>query len=137
LSFGCGQRLRCEIARTGSSIDLHIDLSRIATDPLVKKVAGEAGLDVRKLLLAWGDWELVCTVTTDRLEPLLSVMKRLGCPVFSIGHVTEGKGNVWFHDQDKVGRLSYVASERFTSRSYFSHGLRNYLACMRNEPLYY
>ena len=126
-----------EIARTGSNIDLHIDLSRIAIDPLVNKVAVEAGLDVRKLLLAWGDWELVCTATPDRLSPLLSVMKTLGCPVFSIGHVTKGKGNVWFYDQDKIGRLSYVASERFTSRSYFSHGLKNYLACMRNEPLYF
>lgn len=126
-----------EIARTGSNIDLHIDLSKITIDPLVKKIAIEAGLDVRKLLLSWGDWELVCTATTDRLDPLLSVMQTLNCPIFSIGHVTEGKGNVWFHDQDKIGRLTYVASERFTSRSYFSHGLRNYLACMRNEPLYY
>ena len=39
------------------------------------------------------------------------------------------------HDEMGTGILNYVASERFTSRSYFTHGIEQYIEILRNEPL--
>jgi len=125
-----------EIARASNRIDVHVDLSDVEPDPLVKKIADVAGLDVCKLMLSWGNWELVCTIADEKLDAFREVMAGLGCPVSAVGWITEGKGNVWFHDRSGTGRLTYLASERFTRRSYFSHGLDGYLSAMRREPLF-
>lgn len=125
-----------EIARAGDRIDVHIDLSEIKPDPIVKKIADVAEIDVRKLMLSWGDWEIVCTVADNNLGDLQEVMRKLGCPVSIVGFIAHGNGDVWFHDQTGTGRLTYIASERFTRQSYFSHGLNSYLNVMREEPLF-
>ena len=125
-----------EIAQSGKDIDVSLDLSHVTTDPIVKKVAEMINIDVRKLMFAWGDWELVCTVEDHKLEQLKEVMKTYNCPVSVVGSVTQGTGNVWFTDGANKGRLNYVVSERFSKKSYFSHGLENYLHIMKTEPLY-
>ncbi len=126
-----------EIACNSNWVDVHVDLSEVEPDSLVKKVANSAGIDVRKLMLSWGNWELVCTVADRDLDVLHEIMTGLGCPVSIVGWITEGKGDVWFHDSTGTGRLTYLASERFTKRSYFLHGLDSYLSAMRREPLFH
>jgi len=125
-----------EIARASRAVDLHIDLAGVTPHPLVQRVAEADAIDARKLMLAWGDWELVCTVADDDLDRLKAVMAEMGCPISVVGSVRPGDGKVWFHDQSGAGPLSYVASERFTGLSYFSHGLENYLNFMRQSPLF-
>lgn len=125
-----------EIARAGRDIDLHIDLSEVTPEPAVQRVAEATGIDVRKLLLAWGDWELVCTVEPIRLERVRERMAEFGCPVSVVGWVSAGTSQVWFHDPTRRGLLSNFASERFTSGSYFSHGLDVYVRILRNRPLF-
>jgi thiamine-monophosphate kinase len=118
-----------------SRVDVHIDLSEVAVDPLVTKVAHAVDLDVRKLLLAWGDWQLVCTAPLAAVHDLRTAMADLGCPVHEIGWVAAGAGRVWHHDQDGSAQLNFVASERFSPRSYFTHGIEQYAATLRKEPL--
>jgi thiamine-monophosphate kinase len=125
-----------EIARTSQGVDVHLDFSQVQPHPLVLRVAGKAKIDVRKLMLAWGDWQLVCTVRKEKLSILKKIMKGLECPVSVVGHLEPGTGQVWYHDGKGTGRLSFVASERFTPHSYFSHGLASYLKIMRQTPLY-
>jgi thiamine-monophosphate kinase len=124
-----------EIARAGKQIDVHIDLSEVEPHPLVNKVADVADIDPRKLMLSWGGWELVCTVTESALPVLREVLAEFDCPIATVGWITEGNGKAWFHDKSAMGQLTYIASERFTRRSYFSHGLEAYLDIMRQAPL--
>ena len=124
-----------ELARCGSNIDIHLDLSDIQPDVAVLRVAKQFGVDVRKLLLAWGDWELVCTTEPINIPRLNNAMTRLGCPVNVVGWVGKGSGNVWLHESAGTRPLAYVASERFSIHSYFSHGLESYLRTMVNTPL--
>jgi thiamine-monophosphate kinase len=125
-----------EISTCGPDIDLHIDLRDVDVNPVVRRACDAAGIDVRKVLLSWGDWELVCTTSREQLPALREAMAMLDCPVATVGWVSPGNGNVWYHDERATGRLRYVASERFTKRSYFSHGLEGYLEIMKREPLY-
>jgi thiamine-monophosphate kinase len=118
-----------------SGVDVHLDLSDVAVDPLVAALADAAGIDVRKLLLAWGDWQLVCTVAPDRVDAVRAAMAGLGCPVHEVGWVSAGTGEVWLHEPDGTAPLNHVASERFTARSYFTHGIAAYAEILRAEPL--
>jgi thiamine-monophosphate kinase len=124
-----------EIARASSGVDIYLDLADTEPDPLVSKVAELAHLDVRKLMLSWGNWELVTTVTVEKLARLSELMANLGCPVSVVGTVEQGSGKVWLRNEYSLEQLNYLASERFTKRSYFSHGLDRYLQSMRREPL--
>jgi thiamine-monophosphate kinase len=123
-----------EIARSGKDIDLHLDLAKVQPDPGVLNVANAFDIDVRKLLFAWGDWQLVTTVEEKHFDQLRAVMAELGCPVTDVGWITSGKGNVWVHDHQETRRLTYLASERFTRQSYFSYGLESYLRTLINTP---
>jgi thiamine-monophosphate kinase len=124
-----------ELARCGSGIDLHIDLSNVVPDPVVDRVARAAEIDIRKLLLAWGDWQLVCTIAEGDLDSVHAMMSDLGCPVWVVGRVREGAGQVWLQDAGRQYRMAYLASERFTRQSYFSHGLSACLRAFRDQPL--
>ena len=86
-----------ELARRGREIDLHIDLADVPAEPAVAQVAEAFDLDVRKLLLAWGDWELVCTVEEA---------VKLGADAVSV-HINLGADT----DKDMLRQLGFV-SER-------------------------
>lgn len=125
-----------EIA-TQSRVDLDIDLDRLAPSDTVIAVAESVGVDARKLMIAWGDWQLVCTVKRERLAEIRKVMAELGCPVTEVGRVSEGKGLVWAHDREgRRGLLGDFASTRFSSSSYFTHGLEEYEQRLRNRQLF-
>ena len=124
-----------EIARSGKGIDINLDFSAFVPDPLVGQIAAAARIDVRKLLLSWGNWELVATIDPRDLSIVQTLMADLGCPVQVVGSVTEGHGQVWLANNGEPQPLNYVASERFSKRSYFSHGLAGYLHILRDEPL--
>jgi thiamine-monophosphate kinase len=118
-----------------SGIDLHADLEALEAEPIVTSVARACDIDVRKLLLAWGDWQLVCTADPRDVGDIRASMAELGCPVWEVGWTTDGAGRVWLHDSDGTRRLNYVASERFSSRSYFTHGIERYADILRDQPL--
>jgi hypothetical protein len=117
-------------------VDLNIDLDRLDPSDTVSAVAKAIGVDARKLMIGWGDWQLVCTAECERLEEIHKVMAGLGCPVTEVGWVSEGKGLVWAHDgQGRRGLLGDFASTRFSSSSYFTHGLEEYEQRLLNRQL--
>jgi thiamine-monophosphate kinase len=125
-----------EIARSSPSIDILIELDRLAPEPIVQEVAVKSGIHPHKLMLAWGDWELVCTVAHDKIPSLHSAMAELGCPVTVVGRTLgNGNGRVLARDGEREGPLANLASERFTSSSYFSYGLGGYVRRLRNTSL--
>ena len=118
------------------NLNFLIDLSNIEPDPIVKKISDSIDIDYRKVMLSWGDWELVCTILPENLPKLQKLMNEINCPVYCLGKVESGTGKVWFKDKDESGELNYIASERFTQFSYFSHGIKDYFVKMQQEPLY-
>jgi thiamine-monophosphate kinase len=118
-----------------SGVDVHIDLNEVRADPVVSAVAEASGLDVRKLLLAWGDWQLLATAAPSAVGEIRAAMANLACPVWEIGWIGRGDGRVWLHEPGRTASLNYVASERFSPRSYFTHGIERYAAMLREQPL--
>lgn len=122
-----------EIAQSAKNIDIQLDLSNVTVDHVVEKVAQASGIEIEKILLSWGDWQLVCT--TSKLNELKEVFEKLNTPIHIVGKVVEGSGNVLINKDGKNGKLNYVASERFDESSFFSFGLDAYLEKMKKLPL--
>jgi thiamine-monophosphate kinase len=118
-----------------NQVDIEVKAESLNPDPIVSQIAEAAQVDSRKLMLSWGDWELVCTVPPEHLDQVRSMMKSLGTTCTDIGEVCPGTGKVWLIQRSQKGLLTNLASERFSGTSFFTHGLDAYLNFLRNEPL--
>jgi thiamine monophosphate kinase len=128
--IGC---LRELAMRNGVNIVVESDLLR--PHPAVKEVASMAGIDVRKLMLSWGDWQLVCTVRSQAISQIRNLMQSLGTTCFDIGEVQAGVGTVYLREEDRLEEITNFANERFSGTSFFTHGLEAYIDFLRNQPL--
>lgn len=126
-----------DIATASKNVDVHVDLANVEADPLLEEAASLTGIDVRKLMLSWGDWQLVCTVNEQDLTAFREIIETMENQACVVGWVSKGDGTVWYHDQEQTGKLNYIAGERFSPMSYFSHGIEGYIEMLRREPLYH
>jgi thiamine-monophosphate kinase len=116
-------------------LDLMVDGAALVPDEPVREVAGQLGVDPRKLLLSWGNWELVFTVRRDATEVMLDLAREHNFPAAIIGEMREGAGEVWLTSADEKYRLTDFSSERFTNTSYFTHGVKSYMEWLIDAPL--
>lgn len=123
-----------EIAHV-NGVDIVLDAGALCGHPAVSRVAEAAGVDVRKLLLSWGNWELVTTVRPGSVPAVRAALAPLGTSVTEVGEVTAGSGLVWVRQETGTERLNNFASERFSRTSLFSHGLEAYWTFLRDTPL--
>lgn len=118
-----------------SGLDIHIDLGRTVVHPAVQSIAAHAEFDIAKLLLGWGDWQIVCTCDPGRFAELAEAMSVLNCPVHKVGWTARGNGSVWLHEASGTSALIGLPNERFTNGSYFAHDIASYLSLLRSTPL--
>ena len=131
---GLANSLR-ELAQANPSIDFHLDFSDVQIHPAVAEIAKAVEFDVRRLQMAWGDWQLVCTCNQSRVIEVLSALSHLGCPVSSAGWTSEGNGQVWYHDESGTAPLLGLTAEQFTPESYFAQSVYEYSSVLRRTPL--
>ncbi|MEV4170099.1 AIR synthase related protein [Nonomuraea sp. NPDC049709] len=111
-----------ELARRNRG-SIHLDESLLAPSAPVAYVAEALRVDPRSLMLAWGNWELVVTTPPGRLDALMALAARHGTTCRQIGELRDPKDHLVLLDGEEVTDFS---SERFTNRSYFTHGLNSY-----------
>jgi thiamine-monophosphate kinase len=128
--IGCLQELASK-----NSMDVIVEASLLHPHPVVESAASATAIDPRKLMLSWGDWQLVCTAPPARVRPIQALMKSLGTPCYEIAYLTEGDGRVLLHEENKRAVISNFASERFCATSFFTHGLDAYIEFLRKQPL--
>ncbi|MCE5197370.1 MAG: thiamine-phosphate kinase [Armatimonadota bacterium] len=120
---------------TANSVDIIIAGISLRSNRTVERVAKSAMIDPRKLMLAWGSWELVCTIRPDALSTLQKLMLPFGTTISAIGEVQHGTGKVWFEENEQTRELTNFASERFSATSMFTYGLDAYMEWFLSEPL--
>jgi thiamine-monophosphate kinase len=118
-----------------NAVDIIIDSTSLIPDPAVDEIADQMRLDPRKLMLAWGNWELVFSVRPQSVDRLLELARVHGFPISVIGEMHKGNGQVWLAGERDRGKLNNFASERFTGTSYFTHGLKTYMRWLIETPL--
>jgi thiamine monophosphate kinase len=122
-----------ELAVT-NNVDIILEGSRLDPHPIVKAAAQASKIDPRKLMLSWGDWQLVCTASAANVEQAVSLVRQMGTPCYDIGHVVAGKGEVLLEEDGMRKHVTNFASERFAATSFFTHGLEAYVQVLRDQP---
>lgn len=117
-----------------SQMDIYLDFEKVYCEPVVSKVANRAGIDIRKLMLMWGDWQLVCTIPEDKINQLDYELRNLQTPYSIVGRTKSGTGKVLIRDGEEYKTLNKIDSERFSKASYFSHGIHTAFD-LENIPL--
>jgi thiamine-monophosphate kinase len=115
--------------------DFVLDGSLLRPHQTVAAVAHRLGIDGRKLMLSWGNWELVLTVPAEKLRGLNDLAAAQGFTCTPIGRVRPGPGYVLLDEDGAVLPVVNFASERFTGTSYFTHGLEAYADWLLGQPL--
>jgi len=118
-----------------NQVDVIVESSSMIPHPAVRQVAASANLDPKKLMLSWGNWELIVTIRPNAVDEVRSIMESLGTHFQDIGKIREGTGKVWIEEEGRYNLLTNFASERFCSTSFFTHGLDKYLEFLKSEPL--
>lgn len=118
-----------------NQVDIILNDTSLRPHSAVQQVSTLAGIDARKLMLSWGNWELVCTVSPENYEKAKVLIESLGTPFADIGEACKGTGKVLIEQESRLGLLANFASERFCATSFFTHGLNSYVDLLRNTPL--
>jgi thiamine-monophosphate kinase len=118
-----------------NGLDVIIDGAALVPDPAVSEVASALSIDPRKLMLSWGNWELVLTVSPESADSIQRLADKHQFPLSFIGTTREGTGSVLLATGESLHQVTNFASERFTGTSYFTHGLRSYMELLIDAPL--
>jgi thiamine-monophosphate kinase len=119
--------------RNGTDIVIHDDL--LVPEPCVSAAAAQVGVDPRKLMLSWGNWELVFTVPQNRFDDLHDLAQANNLPIAAVGEMRQGPGSVLLTRNGELAPLVNLASERFSRTSYFTHGIGAYADWLMQSPL--
>lgn len=118
-----------------NSVDAVLDFSTVHWDPEVLKVSQLLGIEAIRLSLGWGDWQLVGTVPRDMYNTLAQAMSAINTPVHVIGRIIPGNGAVYFRQDERLGLMSPIDSERFSNKSWFTKGIDSYIDDLLKTPL--
>jgi len=119
-----------------NGLDVHLDAEHWEPHPLVCRIADATGVDIAKIMLSWGDWQLVVTVPPGRKFALENLMHDLETRTTLLGRMSSGAGRVWLDSAMGWQELENLASERFSKRSYFTGGIRAYMDWFISAPLF-
>lgn len=116
-------------------LGLTIDSGSIEVLPLVERVAKELELNPLRLLLGFGNMELVCCARPES-EPLLrDIARRERVAVTSLGLVDD-TGGINLRMGKLVAKMGSFDNERFTPASQFTAGLAAYEQHLLSAPLW-
>jgi len=117
---------------------LDVCLTEFEPSSLVTKVASRFNLPALKLMLSWGDWQLVATIREETQAEFEGLTQSFNTPVTLIGKMRPGSGCVRSQADGSIKQIaSKQASERFTRTSYFTYGTATeFVDWFMQEPLF-
>jgi thiamine-monophosphate kinase len=119
----------------GQGLGFRIDPSMIDYPEIVLEVAALAGIEPIRLLLGFGDMQLVAAVSTGELELVKATAAAYGQGILTLGVVTDA-GRLEMIDKGKAREISRFDNERLTSDSQFTAGFAMYRKRLLEQPLF-
>lgn len=118
----------------GSGLGMLIDEGVMELDPLVEKVSRARGVDPVRLVFGFGDLQLICTISPERVDAATQALRHKGIGLTRLGVVTADPG-FFLRTGGRTRRLVNLDNERFTVASQFTGGLEAYRKRLLEEPL--
>ena len=124
------------LAELGRVNKLDVYLNELEPSPLVYKVASRLDISPLKLMLSWGDWQLVATIREETQHEFEALAGSFNTPVTFIGRMKPGVGHVRSQATGTARQLANLSSERFTATSYFTYGTAEFVDWFIKAPLF-
>jgi thiamine-monophosphate kinase len=119
-----------------NNISIEVTLSKNDSNNIYNNIYSSGSLDVLTALLAWGDWQLLCSVKRKDYSKVEELLQYEGVPYTKIGNVVSNikDGDVFVHDglKKKSADKSLINS-RFSDSSYFTHGFKAVIKNLKKE----
>jgi thiamine-monophosphate kinase len=124
-----------ESIRLGTGLGFELELQdSLVTHSSARDVAIRLGIEPVRLVLGWGDWQLVTVCAEENRDSLEACLSQLDVPWSKIGRVaSENRVSASYGEQR--GSLMRLDSQRFTSDSWLTSGLDGYVNGLMGEPI--
>ena len=131
-SDGLYYALHCLTVSQG--LGFRLDRSMIHFPEVVNEVAALADVDPLRLLLGFGDLQLVLAVAEEDLDTIGGAVQAVNERMLVLGVVTD-TGRLELAESGSICELSNFDNERLTTESQFTAGLLAYEKRLLNRPL--
>ena len=118
-----------------NQLDVHLVESAMRPSSLVEKVASRLDVSHLKLMLSWGDWQLVVTIRPESQAAFERLTESMGTSATLIGKMTPGCGRVLSQVMGQTRQLANLSSERFSAQSYFMQDMMTFIDWFIQAPL--
>lgn len=109
-----------------SGVSIEIDVGKL------RRIGPSAGdVDPARLVLGWGDWNVLCSLDAKHIDDGQRLCSALGLSLEPIGRCTEGTG-VFLRSGSHSVRAPRLESERFSRDSWFIEGIDGYIQRLLN-----
>jgi thiamine-monophosphate kinase len=119
----------------GQGLGFRVEASTIDYPDIVLEVAALAGIHPFRLVLGFGDMQLVAAVPDADLERVEAVADACGQHILTLGVVTD-TGRLEMTDNGIPHEMANFDNERLTSGSQFTAGLASYRKRLLEQPLF-
>lgn len=117
-----------------ANLGVHLDLDSVDLPAVVNAVGAELDLDPVRLLLGWGDWQLILVTSNNMITEIRALTSDLDLSAQEVGRITE-TGCVRAVRKGHEGELLQLDSQRFSPDSWFSSGITTYIEKMSRSHL--
>lgn len=122
-----------------NNLDFVITLTEKQIDPKYSGIFNKLCASTLTPALSWGDWNLIMTVRPNKFGELQKRLKEL-CTVTKIGEVRPPRSNTggaYYLSNEHLKPLNKnICSERFKNKSYFTHGIEQYIEMLEKEMIW-
>jgi thiamine-monophosphate kinase len=118
-----------------NQLDVQLLESGMRPSSIVQKVASRLDVPPLKLMLSWGDWQLVVTIRKESQAAFEELAESAGTSAALIGEMTTGSGRVLTQVMGQTRQLENLSSERFSTRSYFTRDMTAFIDWFVQAPL--
>jgi thiamine-monophosphate kinase len=108
-----------------------LDLDALSVPDLLAEERANAA----RMWLGWGDWNVIGCVSPSRKDSAISLGAQLGVPVHVIGLMTSRHRGVIVQRGGLAAPAPLIESERFTSASWMSSGIKTYVDTLLSAPI--
>jgi len=103
---------------TASECAVEIDMSDDLVPLEIREAAMSLGVDPWNLIFCWGDWQVICAVRTDSVEPLNRLAEAENVRIQTLGRAVVGPPSIYGCRSGRCMPLNVIRNENFTPASF-------------------
>lgn len=120
---------------TASKCAVEIDMLDESVPLEIREVATSLGVDPWNMLFCWGDWQVICAVNAQAIEPMTRLAASENIMIQKLGRAVAGPPSIIGRRSGRRAPLNILRNENFSSSS-FNRGMESQLEYMLKSTLF-